>query len=379
MTLPKKAYSGNLTLSSTTATIPTTINKQDEINEGSAVRILRMGLVSVTFLLVCLQGRQLSRLHFTTSLAIDNIAINGIMPYTAETKSNKKFMYLQHDKILEETVKLLFMENTTAANDYLKDNDLKNFKFYTQTLPPGVEDVDQLSECLENWGYNHERYAYPSKQQFLQTFCGWSKHQCNPTNHTRASQYSTARLNNNMDAVIAHLVTKYYGAFRTFNASEAVIKVVPFPYTTNYRCALYQRGRKNDNTEILLGEFQTNLTAENILFLMNDKSKLYADRLPSNRPGHLVIPYANTNKEYQPNSYIFRMNQADLDNFLSNKKYALSAVFAEKISGNGYARKEFVAKADWFFGNGTLEHNNGTLGGMPVDITIIREKRKVSV
>ena len=73
------------------------------------------------------------------------------------------------------------------------------------------------------------------------------------------------------------------------------------------------------------------------------------------------------------------MNQADLDNFLSNKKYALSAVFAEKISGNGYARKEFVAKADWFFGNGTLEHNNGTLGGMPVDITIIREKRKVSV
>ena len=98
-----------------------------------------MGLASVTFLLICLQGRQLSGLHFTTSLAIDNIAtINGIMPYTAETQSNKKFMYLQHDKILEETVKLLFMENTTAANDYLKDNDLKNFKFYTQTLPPGV-------------------------------------------------------------------------------------------------------------------------------------------------------------------------------------------------------------------------------------------------
>jgi len=333
------------------------------MNEGSAVRIIRMGLASVTFLLVCLQGRQLFRLNFTTSLAIDNIAINGIN---------------RHDKILEETVKLLFMENTTAANDYLKDNELKNFKFYTQTLPPGVEDVDQLSECLENWGYNHERYAYPSKQQFLQTFCGWAKHQCNPTNHTRASQYSTARLNNNMDAVIAHLVTKYYGAFRTFNASEAAIKVVPFPYTTNYRCAMYQRGMKNDNTEIL-EEFQKNLMTENILFLMNDKSKLYAEKSPSNRPGHLVIPYANTNKEYQPNSYIFRMNQADLDNFLSNKKYALSAVFAEKISGNGYARKEFVAKADWFFGNGTLEHNNGTLGGMPVDITIIREKRKVSV
>ena len=74
---PKKAYWGNSILS-TTATNPTTINKQDEMNEGSAVRIIRMGLVSVTFLLVCLQGRQLSRLHFTTSLAIDNIAI-GIM------------------------------------------------------------------------------------------------------------------------------------------------------------------------------------------------------------------------------------------------------------------------------------------------------------
>jgi len=103
----------------------------------------------------------------------------------------------------------------------------------------------------------------------------------------------------------------------------------------------------------------------------------------SRRPGQLVLPYVNTNLDYQPDKIISSMNAADLGHFLRQKKFALAAVFSRKISGNGYARLRFSDRVDSFFGNGTLVWNNGTLGGMPVSIHIEHRKgnshRNVSV
>ena len=105
---------------------------------------------------------------------------------------------------------------------------------------------------------------------------------------------------------------------------------------------------------------------------------LNCNKLISGGPGQLVVPYVNTNAEYQPDKLMFSMNSDELDQFFSSKKYALSAVLAKKISGNGYARIQFVDKADKLFGNGTIESNNGTLGKMPVHIRVMQHKRKVS-
>ncbi|KAL9191183.1 hypothetical protein ACHAXT_000889 [Thalassiosira profunda] len=278
------------------------------------------------------------------------------------------------NNILEETVELLFMGNRTAAHDYLQEHPLDSFKFYVHDEL--AETVDSISECLEDWGYHSERFAYTNKEQFVAEICDWSKSICNPTNHTRASQYSTARLNNNIDSVLARLFLDYHGRFRTFNATaRGSLKVVPFPAVSNERCNMHwRRGREDPSTELLLGNNWTHLHDHLFLFMnaKSDMAKLSVDKVPSKRTGQLVVPYVNTNAEYQPNKVASRMTQR----FFSGKKYALAAVFSEKISGNGYARKEFVEKADSFFGNGTIAHNNGTLGDLPVRVIVIQEKRK---
>ena len=196
------------------------------------------------------------------------------------------------------------------------------------------------------------------------------------------SQYSTSRLNNNMDAVIAQLFTSYLGKIRTFNETEATIKIVPFPAESNYRCSqLFPQKRRNDKSKELLHDehkrskfFYDPAT----LYLFMKGPALTCNKLMSGGKGQLVVPYVNTNAEYQPDQLMFSMNSDELDQFFSAKKYALAAVLSKKISGNGYARQQFVDKADNFFGNGTIESNNGTLGGMPVHIRVMQHKRKVS-
>lgn len=186
-----------------------------------------------------------------------------------------------------------------------------------------------------------------------------------------------------MDAVIAQLFTSYHGKIRTFNKTEATIKVVPFLAESNYRCSqMFQKRRNDKSKDILLDEHKRSKLfydpATLYLFMKMKGPALTCNRLMSGGQGQLVVPYVNTNAEYQPDNLMFSMNSGELDQFFSSKKYALAAVLAKKISGNGYARVQFVDKADKFFGNGTIESNNGTLGGMPVHIRVMQHKRKVS-
>jgi len=330
-------------------------------------------LVSVIFVSVCLQGKLLRSLMGASlsSTGIDGIADN----YGAIGDK----IYIQHTRILDKTVKLLFMGDATATHKYLKDHPSSELKIYIHQLPQGVRSVESISKCLETWGHNHERYIYPTKEVFLDNLCDWSETICNPKNHTDKSQYSTARLNNNYDAVVARLFINYLGILRTHNISEAIFKVVPFPANSNTRCNMYNKRSGDNSVNILLDHYNTtpNLHDHLFLSLRNDHAPLFLDRLPSQSRGHLVVPYANTNAEYQAGKSISSMNTYQLDRFFSAKKVALAAVFSKKISGNGYARVKFAEKAEQYFGNGTLLHGNGTLGGMPVDITVIQEKRKM--
>ena len=332
---------------------------------------VRKILVSIVSVLVCLQGTMMASLGATSSM---NMNDDGMENYRAIGNN----IYIQHDRILDETVSLLFMGNETITRNYLNDHPSKEFKIYIHQLPPGVRTVESISECLETWGSNYERDTYTTKEEFLENCCDYAESICNPTNHTKASQYSTSRLNNNYDAVVAGLFIDYWGTLRTFNVTEAIVKVVPFPAMSNFRCTLYSKRSGDDSLNLLLNHHnQTHLHDHLFLSVKNDRTPLSVDRSPSYRAGQLVVPYANTNAEYQPDKLISSMNADQLDRFYSAKRYALAAVFSKTISGNGYARLAFAEKADTYFGNGTILHKNGTLGGMPVEIIVIREKRKM--
>ncbi len=265
---------------------------------------IRACLASATFLLVCLQGTLLSTVHRrvarSSTTGFDGLYddyANGI-PYlddgdNDDGASGRGPARRGNNNVLREIVEALFMGNESAAAAYLIDNPtLDYFKFYARDLPPGVRSADDVSECLEEWGYKSERYAYPTRGGFMENCCDWSKIVCNPTNHTRATPYSTARLNSNMDAVIARLLTNYRGALRTFKETEATVKVVPFPEGSNVRCNLLKRRGDSDRShQILLDTNQTKLTDH--LFLFLEEAKLLVHKWGDARPGKLVIPYVS--------------------------------------------------------------------------------------
>lgn len=87
---------------------------------------------------------------------------------------------LQHDGILNETVKLLFMDDETAFHKYLSDNPLHDgLKFYTHKLPPKVATAEMISECHETTAANAESLT---EREFSNKMCDWSASICTPTN-----------------------------------------------------------------------------------------------------------------------------------------------------------------------------------------------------
>ena len=88
-------------------------------------------------------------------------------------------------------------------------------------------------------------------------------------------------------------------------------------------------------------------------------------------------PLSSLHPEYQPDR-LFGGDGGGVEEFFGKKKIALAAVFSTKISGRPDDRVAFAERADRYFGEGAVgEGGNGTLAGMPVEIHILREKRKV--
>ena len=129
-----------------------------------------------------------------------------------------------------------------------------------------------------------------------------------------------------MDAIIARLFTSYRGKIRTFNETEATIKIVPFLAASNYRCSQFNKRRNDNSTDILLDEHKRSKLFYDpaTLYLFMRGPALNCNKLSSGGPGQLVVPYVNTNAEYQPDKLMFSMNSDELDQFFSSKKWFLS-------------------------------------------------------
>ena len=81
-----------------------------------------------------------------------------------------------------ETVRLLFMDDASAADDYLRGANVKgpgDFAFHVRELPSGVQTAESVASCMERWGYSKELAGAtplrdPSLGSFLESHCGWS-------------------------------------------------------------------------------------------------------------------------------------------------------------------------------------------------------------
>lgn len=331
---------------------------------GATIRVI---LPSFLLPLLCLHGGLLFRLTINN----DNVFDGGDAPTTFyRGVADKPTLHTHHVKILEETVNLLFMDNEDDARQYLEDNPVHSFKFYTYELPMQVPTFDYVSNCHEMMG---AKAANLSRDEFIKQYCDWSESICTPVGNTPHSPYSKKRTNYNVDSAMARLFIDYIGPLRTNNISEATLKIVPYPGSWwNGQCSSWYGMPTDQNILAIQNSGTISLTDPSTLFLsMNNHAKLSVDFTVTKRPGQLVIPYLNTGLEYQPDHLISSMNPLELDGFYNNKIYALAAVYSPKISGNGYARRDFTAKIDDFFGNGTMKYNNGTLGDMKVYIRVI--------
>eukprot|EP00581_Thalassiosira_minuscula_P014975 CAMPEP_0183731908 /NCGR_PEP_ID=MMETSP0737-20130205/36833_1 /TAXON_ID=385413 /ORGANISM="Thalassiosira miniscula, Strain CCMP1093" /LENGTH=492 /DNA_ID=CAMNT_0025964761 /DNA_START=201 /DNA_END=1679 /DNA_ORIENTATION=- len=325
----------------------------------SIFRLLRIILLSLAIPLLYL--------HRLTNAPILYLNVDDTLPTISKTK--RPSILTQHYEVLEDTVRLLFMENDADAIQYLEENPFHSFKFYTHQLPPGVVTVDMVSSCHEKLGAEGENLPIG---EFVKQYCDWSESPCTPMRKT-SSPYSKRRNNYNIDSVMARLFTEYFGPLRTSNVSHATLKIVPFPGSWwNGHCLSWFGGDQSNNLKLLQKSSEISLTdASTLFFFMNKAATLSVDFLATSRPGELVIPYVNANIEYQPDRLISNMNSTQLEKFYTNKVYALAAVYSVKIHGNGYARRDFTARIDEFFGNGTRKYNNGTLGDRKVYIEVI--------
>ena len=93
---------------------------------------IRVGLAAVAFLFLCLQGGLLSIISSSSIDFDDGKPHKGI------------------DNILDKTVELLFMGNKRAAREYLKENSMHSFKYYTHELPRSTPSYEIISHCHED-------------------------------------------------------------------------------------------------------------------------------------------------------------------------------------------------------------------------------------
>ena len=87
-----------------------------------------------------------------------------------------------HYGVVLETVRLLFMDDVSAADAYLRGVNVTgplDVAFHVRELPVGVQTAEQVSTCMESWGYSKEVAGgtlgkNASIERFLESHCGWS-------------------------------------------------------------------------------------------------------------------------------------------------------------------------------------------------------------
>jgi hypothetical protein len=255
--------------------------------------------------------------------------------------------------LLDEVVRLLLPRE--QAEQYIRRFPGKAFTFYVYDLPSGY-DLEDVNQCLES--------KYPNASN-----CDWGSSICIET-YSQRGQYSTLRYNRNADFVISKVLAEYQGPLRTNDPSQAELFVVPYPsaaycmcHSKNHRCATWVTVSQLESVFANLTYLNED-TRHRHLFLdsvdvahpyFKAKAPLLASIGWKTCPtvvgcGQLVIPYANTSPQNQPNEIRHTT--------FEEKVYALSAFMSPKIDARSDDRLSFFEEYERL-------PNNQTLAGLP--------------
>jgi len=275
-----------------------------------------------------------------------------------------------NDNVLDRVVRMLF--NSDDADAYTRKNPGNRFRFYVyENLHPELT-WQNVSKCIFE---RHRQYtSRPTNSE--PSNCDWGGTVCTETS-PRSKVYSKRRFNRNGDVVLAKLFSEYEGEMRTRDPLKADLFVVPYPSAghcecrhRNYKC--WKNIPKQELDEKLtprLTYWDDETTAHKHLFLMSNfvdmhwtylgNSKLTttigpsrcafrtnstdaADTRAGTNCNKLVIPYANLNREAQPD-IVGNISNNSIIKPLDDREYAVSAFMSTNLNGNARDRKAFLA------------------------------------
>lgn len=281
----------------------------------------------------------------TAKTELPNISMSGEVPRGKSKFQAVKASLPNPKSLLDEVVRLLLPED--QARRYIQLHPGNEFKFYLYDDLAEEYTWKNISACIDS------KYNFPSN-------CDWGSSICTETNVTNIF-YSKRRFNRNGDVVVAKVLDEYSGPLRTKDPNEADLFIVPYPSAGNcecrevvYRCIQNIPIHELKDKLIKKLKFYNAHTKTKHLFL---SSNIWIDAHPTFRKttvaplgtilgahrcnllencGRLVVPYVSTIQENQPN--VLHQNHAKN---LDERKYALTAFMARKISGNSIDRVVF--------------------------------------
>jgi hypothetical protein len=267
----------------------------------------------------------------------------------------------------------MFHEDQKQAQEYISKHPTREFRFYVYNLTDHPYDWKNARDCVENKAHAPENVT---RQGYFDNVCGFRASICNPIQQS-ADKYSSRRLNRNVDVVLSQLFAEYDGPLRTYDPRNATLFVVPYPSTAWFLCF---GARKAAQQKTSVSHLETTLfpsltfwspsdpvSQQRHVFWQSGEGHLQdlehaivtSVNTPRKKFGgrHFVVPYVNTNREYQPAQLIRQQQEA----FFAHRNYSLVSFMSAKISGNGQMRQEFMNRSQELIGD--------TLGGLPVHVS----------
>jgi hypothetical protein len=312
--------------------------------------------------------------HLENQANITIIADQMFPPNSKATNENSKHTY--HKFVWKNTIRLLY-QHSDHLNEMLQTEPLK---VYVYDSLPEEFDVLRVSRCI------YDKYQ---PNQASRSNCNWEPKVCKEVqvDSTRFGMYSKYRNNYNSDVVIIQSFQSYPG--RVNDPHEADIYVVPYPHKSH--CLCHKKVDMIVRCHYPEVAFQSQILAN--LLHYNDSTKSrhvfiqsvdwvnaapYMKSLPLTltigdaRPcvgktlcGTLVMPYANTNPEYQPN-YLANIG----DEWWTNRPrlYSVGAVLGRRKLLK--ERMEFLNKTNDILGE--------LVQGLPVKVINLKGVRKLA-
>lgn len=289
-----------------------------------------------------------------------------------EENSNRTY----REFVWKNTIRLLY-QHSYLLNEMLEMEPLKVFVY--DSLPEEF-DVLRVSRCI----YDKYQPSLSSRSN-----CNWEPKVCKEVqvDTTRYGMYSNYRNNYNSDVVIIQSFRNYPG--RVNDPQEAELFVVPYPHKSH--CLCHKKVDMTVRCHYPKSEFQSQILSN--LLHYNDSTKSrhvfiqsvdwvnaapYMKMLPLTltigdaRPcvglqlcGTLVMPYANTNPEYQPSVLASLGDEWWTDR---PRLYSVGAVLGRRKLLK--ERMEFLNKTNDILGQ--------RVRGLPVKVINLRGFRKLA-